>query len=182
MLELNFQRLPNGKRSKQLDKAHRTGYARPETLLSSLSSQPDKMVDVTGITPPPAGVIEYCQRLNRNTIVDNAIRLTGIGRHGAGGLLIQVAWQSMTMMPTAPVQGEVSNVGRKVNDVQLLVSRVNNVARRLEAIAEKAAIAGVAVLDGLNSRTTTKSVSTLEDLCDDVESRLERLRETRRAG
>ena len=67
-------------------------------------------------------------------------------------------------------------------NVQLLVSRVNNVARRLETISGKATIAGVAVLDGLNRRTTTKSVSTLEDLCDDVESRLERLRETRRAG
>ena len=116
MLGLNFQCLADGKRSRQPEKGNCTGYARPETLLSSLSSQPDKMVDVTGITPPPAGVIEYCQRLNRNTILDNAIRLTGIGRHGAGGLLIQVAWQSMTMMPTAPVQGEVSNVGRKVNE------------------------------------------------------------------
>jgi len=52
----------------------------------------------------------------------------------------------------------------------------------LEVTAEGASIAGMELLDGLNKRATTKSVSTLEALCDDVESRLERLATMRRAG
>ncbi len=70
----------------------------------------------------------------------------------------------------------------KVDDVEHLISRVKNVARRLEVIAERASVARVEMLDGLNQRATTKSVSTLEALCDDVESRLERLAKMRRAG
>ncbi|MBP87351.1 MAG: hypothetical protein CMJ64_11625 [Planctomycetaceae bacterium] len=65
------------------------------------------------------------------------------------------------------------------DDVQLLVGRVNKVARRLESIAEKATKAGVKLVDGLNNDATYKSVSTLEALCDDVESRLQRLRQMR---
>ncbi len=52
----------------------------------------------------------------------------------------------------------------------------------MEVIADRASIAGVEMLDGLNKRATMKSVSTLEALCDDVESRLERLAKMRRAG
>ena len=70
----------------------------------------------------------------------------------------------------------------KADDVRFFVNRVKNVAVRLEAIAEKAAAQGVEMLDGLNKRTTSKSVSTLELLCDDLESRLGRLRQMRRAG
>ena len=70
----------------------------------------------------------------------------------------------------------------KSHDVQLFVNRVKDVAVRLEAIAEKAAVERVAMLDGLNERATSKSVSTLENLCDDLERRLERLRQMRRAG
>ena len=86
------------------------------------------------------------------------------------------------MIPTAPVQRKASDMEDKVDDVQLLIRRVKYVVRRLEVIAEGAAKAGVEVVDGLNTHATTKSVSTLEGLCDDVESRLERLREMRRAG
>lgn len=68
------------------------------------------------------------------------------------------------------------------DDVQLLVNRVNNVARRLESIAAKATKAGVKLVDGLNDRAANKSVSTLEALCDDVESRLQRLRQMRGAA
>ena len=70
----------------------------------------------------------------------------------------------------------------KGDDVRLFVNRVKDVAVRLEAIAEKAAAKKVEMLDGLNKRATSKSVSTLENLCDDLESRLERLRQMRRAG
>jgi hypothetical protein len=70
----------------------------------------------------------------------------------------------------------------KGEDVRFFVNRVKDVAIRLEAIAEKAAAERVEMLDGLNIRATSKSVSTLERLCDDVESRLERLRQIKRAG
>ncbi len=70
----------------------------------------------------------------------------------------------------------------KGEDVRFFVNRVKDVAVRLEEIAEKAATARVEMLDGLNKRATSKSVSTLERLCDDVESRLERLRQMKRAG
>ncbi len=68
------------------------------------------------------------------------------------------------------------------DDVQLLVSRVIDVARRLESVAEKAIRADVKMVDALNNRTVSKSISTLEALCDEVESRIERLREIRRAS
>ena len=70
----------------------------------------------------------------------------------------------------------------KGEDVRFFVNRVKDVAVRLEAIAEKAAAERVEMLDGLNMRATSKSVSTLERLCDDVESRLKRLRQMKRAG
>ncbi len=70
----------------------------------------------------------------------------------------------------------------KGDDVRFFVNRVKDVAVRLEAIAEKAAAERVEMLDGLNKRATSTSVSTLENLCDDLESRLERLRQMRRAG
>lgn len=70
----------------------------------------------------------------------------------------------------------------KGDDVRFFVNRIKDVAVRLEVIAEKAAAERVEILDGLNKRATSKSVSTLEMLCDDVESRLERLRQMRRAG
>ena len=70
----------------------------------------------------------------------------------------------------------------KGDDVRFFVNRVKDVAVRLEEIAEKAATARVEMLDGLNERATIKSVSTLENLCDDLERRLERLRQMRRAG
>ncbi len=69
----------------------------------------------------------------------------------------------------------------KADDVRFFVNRVKNVTVRLEAIAEKAAGQGVEMLDGLNKRTTSKSVSTLESLCDDLESRLGRLRQMKQA-
>ena len=68
------------------------------------------------------------------------------------------------------------------DDVQRLVSRVENVFRRLESVAEKAIKANVKMVDALNNRTVNKSISTLEALCDEVESRIERLREIRRAS
>ena len=67
-------------------------------------------------------------------------------------------------------------------DVQLLVNRVKDMARRLESVAEKAIKADVKMVDALNNRTVSKSISTLEALCDEVESRIERLREIRRAS
>ena len=70
----------------------------------------------------------------------------------------------------------------KGDDVQLLVSRVRIVSQRLETVAEKAAVADVKLLDGLNNRAVNKSVSTLEGLCNDVESRLQRLCEMRGAA
>ena len=70
----------------------------------------------------------------------------------------------------------------KGDDVQLLVSRVRIVSQRLETVAEKAAVADVKLLDGLNNRAVNKSVSTLEALCNDVESRLQRLCEMRGAA
>ena len=70
----------------------------------------------------------------------------------------------------------------KGDDVQLLVSRVRVVSQRLETVAEKAAVADVKLLDGLNNRAVNKSVSTLEALCNDVESRLQRLCEMRGAA
>ena len=69
-----------------------------------------------------------------------------------------------------------------IDGTQRFVSRVKNAAQRLEVTAEKASIAGLEMLDGLNQRATAKSISTLEALCDDVESRLERLQKMRRAG
>ena len=68
------------------------------------------------------------------------------------------------------------------DDVQILISRVKSVAQRLEEIGQNASIAGVKMLDGLNRRAVTRSVSTLEDLCNEVESRIERLRGMRHAG
>ncbi len=68
------------------------------------------------------------------------------------------------------------------DDVQRLVSRVENVFRRLESVAEKAIKANVKMVDALNNRTVNKSISTLEALCDEVESRIVRLREIRRAS
>jgi len=79
-------------------------------------------------------------------------------------------------------KGEFSDMAGKDDDVQHLIRRVKNVAQRLEVLAEGASIARVEMLDGLNRRATTKSVSTLEALCDDVESRLYRLRKMPRAG
>ncbi len=67
-------------------------------------------------------------------------------------------------------------------DIQLLVNHVKDMARRLESVAEKAIKADVKMVDALNNRTVNKSISTLEALCDEVESRIERLREIRRAS
>ena len=68
------------------------------------------------------------------------------------------------------------------DDARSFVHRVKVVAERLDAITEKATGAGVEMLDGLNKRAAKKSVSTLEDLCADLESRLERLQNMRRTG
>ncbi|MCH8149698.1 MAG: hypothetical protein IH987_17205 [Planctomycetes bacterium] len=68
------------------------------------------------------------------------------------------------------------------DDVQRLVSRVKDVVRRLESVAEKAIKANLKMVDALNNRTVNKSISTLEALCDEVESRIQRLREIRRAS
>lgn len=68
------------------------------------------------------------------------------------------------------------------DDAQFFVERVKNVAERLEAIGEKATRAGVEMLDGLNQRAANKSVSELENLCADLEARLERLQNMRRTG
>ena len=70
----------------------------------------------------------------------------------------------------------------KSDDVRFFLNRVKDVAARLEAIAEKAASERMELLDGLNERAANKSVSTLENLCDDLERRLERRRPMRRAG
>ena len=86
------------------------------------------------------------------------------------------------MTTIGPYKEIFSDMAGKFDEVQHLISRVKNVARRLDVIAKGASIAGVEMLDGLNKRATTKSVSTLEALCDDVESRLERLATMRRAG
>ena len=67
----------------------------------------------------------------------------------------------------------------KVDDARHLVIRINNLAQRLEAIADQAAFAGVALLDGLNKHAANKSVSTLEALCDDVEGRVQRVHQIR---
>ena len=85
----------------------------------------------------------------------------------------------MTITLTANEDRKMPNKG---DDVRFFVNRIKDVAVRLEAIAEKAAAERVEMLDGLNKRATNNSVSTLERLCDDVESRLERLRQMRRAG
>ena len=87
----------------------------------------------------------------------------------------------MSIAVIGPYKEIFSDMAVKVDDVQRLVSRVKNVARRMEVIADRASIAGVEMLDGLNKPATTKSVSTLEALCEDVESRLERLRKMSRA-
>ena len=68
------------------------------------------------------------------------------------------------------------------DDVRFFLNRVKDVAARLEAIAEKAASERMELLDGLNERAANKSVSALENLCDDLERRLERRRQMRRAG
>ena len=68
------------------------------------------------------------------------------------------------------------------DDVQRLVSRVKDVFLRLESVAEKAIKANVKMVDALNNRTVNKSISTLEALCDEVDGRIERLREIRRAS
>ena len=70
----------------------------------------------------------------------------------------------------------------KSDDVRFFLNRVKDVAARLEAVAEKAASERMELLDGLNERAANKSVSALENLCDDLERRLERRRQMRRAG
>jgi len=52
----------------------------------------------------------------------------------------------------------------------------------LDAIAERASGAGVKMLDALNKPAASKGVSALENLCADLEIRLERLQNMRRTG
>ncbi len=68
------------------------------------------------------------------------------------------------------------------DDARFFVDRVKEVAERLDSIAETATNAGVKMLDGLNQHAAKKSVSTLENLCADLEARLERLQNMRRTG
>jgi DNA-binding ferritin-like protein len=68
------------------------------------------------------------------------------------------------------------------DDARFFVDRVKEVAERLDSIAEKATNAGVKMLDGLNQHTVKKSVSALENLCAELEARLERLQNMRRTG
>ncbi len=68
------------------------------------------------------------------------------------------------------------------DDARFFVDRVKEVAERLDALAELATDAGVEMLDGLNQRAANKSVSALENLCADLEARLERRQNMRRTG
>ncbi len=68
------------------------------------------------------------------------------------------------------------------DDARLFVSRVKDVAERLDAVSERATGAGVRMLDALNQRAANKSVSALENLCVDLEARLERLQSMRWTG
>jgi hypothetical protein len=70
----------------------------------------------------------------------------------------------------------------KGDDVRFFIKRVRDVAVRLEAIVDKAAAERVQMIDGLNRQAASKSVSTLEILCNDLEIRIERRRKMRRAG
>ena len=68
------------------------------------------------------------------------------------------------------------------DDARFFVNRVHEIAERLDAIAEQASGAGVRMLDALNQRAANKSVSALENLCADLEVRLERIQNMRRTG
>lgn len=70
----------------------------------------------------------------------------------------------------------------KGDDDQIFVNRVKDVAVRLESIIEKATAERVQMIDGLNKQATSKSVSVLEMLCNDLEIRIERRRKMRQAG
>lgn len=68
------------------------------------------------------------------------------------------------------------------DDGRIFVDRVKEVAERLDTIAEKAAGAGVPMLDSLNQRAANQSVSALENLSADLEARLERRQNMRQTG
>jgi len=68
------------------------------------------------------------------------------------------------------------------NDLQDLIERVKQVTPRLELIAENASHANVKVVDQLNQVTVSRSVATLEGHCNELEQRLERLRQIRRSA
>ena len=68
------------------------------------------------------------------------------------------------------------------DESRVFVDRVKDVAERLDAIAERASGAGVKMLDALNKPAASKGVSALENLCADLEIRLERLQNMRRTG
>jgi len=74
------------------------------------------------------------------------------------------------------------NMDANADDARLFVSRVKDVAERLDAVSERATGAGVRMLDALNQRAANKSVSALENLCVDLEARLERLQSMRWTG
>jgi hypothetical protein len=89
---------------------------------------------------------------------------------------------STTITAITPGYGRDRNMVTNTDDARFFVNRVKVVAERLDAVAEKATGARVEMLDGLNKRAANKSVSTLENLCADLESRLERLQNMRRTG
>lgn len=88
----------------------------------------------------------------------------------------------MTIAAITPGYIKDRNVVTNTDDARFFVDRVKEVAERLDAIAEKAADAGVQMLDGLNQRAANKSVSALENLCADLETRVERRHNMRRTG
>ena len=88
----------------------------------------------------------------------------------------------MTIAAITPGFIEDRNMVTNTDDARFFVKRVKKIAERLDAISEKATGARVEMLDGLNKRASNKSVSQLENLCADLEIRLERLRNMRRTG
>lgn len=68
------------------------------------------------------------------------------------------------------------------DESRVFVNRVKDVAERLNVIAEQATGAGMKMLDALNKPAASKGVSALENLCADLEIRLERLQNMRRTG
>jgi len=88
----------------------------------------------------------------------------------------------MTIAAIRPTHTKDRNLVTDTDDARLFVNRVKDVAERLDAISELATAAGVKMLDGLNRGAASKSVSALENLCADLEIRLERLQNMRRTG